>query len=504
MSLGDIGWSLGLLLLAATFGTQPKYNDSGVSSCLPPATKMIYVADEKHALNAAGLQAAINAACNGTSSGRVTIRPGVVSLGTTGLTVPNNCDVGGSSRARTILIFASTSQSTFLGNAEATPTHIRIHDLTLDGGSGRSARESCVAMNAVTAPRDITIDHVQCQNIGGHGIWISATARNPGQRIQIVACKVLNGGLATGTAGQLYGIQISFNSHVSVVNNEIANGGLTLGIAAFSSLNASSVTPIVDIQIKHNRIHDLPFNGTPGAAIDVGRARQVVADDNVIFKLAQGGCIFFESVWGGSMARNACSVADTVLTGGPMVVKIPDTTQDGEVASHDIAIVANRITDNSGASTTNGAITVNGAERNITISGNTIRYVNQPTNNPASIYLQLGTSDANIKAAGQNFCNAITVSRNTIIGLAGPSRSTITGIQLQQNSPACMPDQIVLANNTVHGLFRGIFVTAGSNNGISRAYIHDNVLQGNRIGVTNDGKTYASVYFWNNRGTKHN
>ena len=462
----------------------------------------IYVDGHQYALTAAGVQAAINAACSGRAPGTVIIQPATISLNTMALTVPNHCDIGGSGQGTTKLTFTSGAMTSIFSNAAASPMNIHIHDLTMDGGSGTSAIEGCIGMIQVTAPKDITIDRVTCQNVGGSAMSITGTASHPGTRVRFLSNRIINAGLATGSMGQLYGILFSFNSHSVAKDNEVAAGAITCGICAFSSVNASSPTPIADIQIVGNRIHDLPFKSTPGAAIDIGRARRAVAANNVIWNLAQGGCVFFESVWEGSIRGNWCSVADTVLTGGPIVVKIPDTTQRGEVASQDIAIADNAIVDNSTAATTNGGITLNGAQRNIAIRGNAISYLKQPSDNPASIYLQLGTNDGNISASSQNFCGHVTVQGNTVVGRAGSLGSTMTGIQLQQNG-RCTIDQIVIADNTLAGLKRGIFVTGGVNNGIIHAYVHGNSVEGNTTGLATDGKTYSSLVCRNNDVAEH-
>jgi hypothetical protein len=459
---------------------------------------IIYVDGVTYPLTAAGIQAAVNAACNGSTLGAVVIPPGSISLGTTGVSVPNNCDVGGVGLA-TKLSFTSGAATTHFINTALSPSNIRFHDLTLDGGSGTSTSEGCIGMNAVTAPQDITIERVTCQNVGASGFNITGTAANPGSRIKVLHSKILNAGLATGAVGQLYGILVSFNSHVLVLDNEIGNGGLTTGIAAFSSINASSATPIEDVQIISNRIHDLTYTTTTGGAIDVGRARQAAVANNIVWNLQQGGCVTLESIWGGAISGNVCSVADTVLTGGPILVKIPDSTQTGEVASQDIAITGNTILDKSLVASTNAGITVNGAARNIAITGNAVSYLNQPSSGAYGIYLQLGTADANIAAASQNFCNVFTVTGNTIVGRAGASGAVLNGIGIQQVATACIVDQVTVDNNTINGANNGIAIgSASASDGITHLYVHDNPVEGNTVGLSTDGKTYASFFYWNN------
>jgi hypothetical protein len=468
----------------------------GIEPC-----SIVYGDGQNYGLTGFEIQSAIDTACDGTRSGTVVIPAGTISLGTTELRVPNNCDVAGRGQSATRLLSSPRSTTVFF-SLPTNAMNIRIHDLTMDGGSGTSANESCIVAAGASAPTNITVERITCQNVGGHGVYIAGTVASPGERIKVLGSKIINAGLATGRAGQLYGIVLSFNSHVSAIDNEIGGGGITCGICSFSSINASAPNPITDIQFVGNRIHDLPFNSTPGAAIDLGRARQVVAANNVIWNMAQGGCVTFEAIWGGAIRENSCGVADTVLTGGPIVVKTPDSTQSREAASQDITIVGNEIIDDSAAATTNGAITINGAERNITIISNAIHYLKQPANHPASIYLQLGTNDSNISASGQNFCSSVTVEGNTIVGRAGSSSSTTSGIQLQQNSN-CTVDEIVIASNAINGLLRGIYVVAGGNNGVTHAYIHDNALEGNRTGIASDGKTYSTIFSWNNSYPKH-
>jgi hypothetical protein len=177
----------------------------------------------------------------------------------------------------------------------------------------------------------------------------------------------------------------------------------------------------------------------------------------------------------------------------------PDTTQAGEVASQDISIVSNTIADNSAVATTNSEITVNGAQRNITITGNSISYLNQPTSGSYGIYLQLGTADANISGSNQNFCGTITVEGNTIIGRQGSRGAVMNGIGVQQVSTACTVDQIVVANNAIKGASNGITIfSAAASNGITHLFVYDNAVEGNRVGVSTDGKTYTSAFFGNN------
>jgi hypothetical protein len=478
----------------------PSRNNSWVgASTFANINDVVYVDGVRYAFTATGIQSAINAACNGAALGAVVIPPATISLGRTGLGIPNNCDVGGSGQASTTLTLSSSATTTHLSNAAASPTNIRIHDVTLDGSSGTSPSEGCLAMNGSTSPTDITVERITCQNVGGSGINVSGSASNPGQRIRIVSNKILNAGLATGSAGQIYGIVVSFNSHVYVADNEIGNGALTTGITAFSSINASSSTPIIDIQYIGNRIHDLPFHTTTGGAMDIGRAKHVVAANNVVWNMAQGACVVFEAVWYGSITGNSCNVADAVLTGGPIVIKTPDTTQSGEVASQNILITGNSIGDNSTAADVNGDITVNGAERKITISGNVISHLTQSTTGGSPILLQLGTSDSNISASGQNFCNLISVTGNRLVNRPGSSgASAAPGISIAQQTTSCAPDQIVVAKNTITGFGQGIGWGAQANNGITNLEVHDNVLDGNGLGLNGDGKSYRSVCYYKN------
>ena len=458
---------------------------------------IVYVDGVKYPLTAAGLHAAMNAACNGRVFGTVTIAPGTISLGTTSLGIPNNCDIGGTNQASTVLTLSSTAATTHLSNAFPSPTNIRVHDMTFDGGSGASAREGCLSMNGVNSPTDITVERVICENVGGSGLNVSGSATNPGQRIKFLLNKIINAGLATGSVGQLYGIVMSFNSHSIAMDNEISGGALTTGITAFSGINPSADNAIVNVQIIGNRIHDLPFHTTPGGGIDVGRAKQVAVANNVIWNLNQGACVVFEAVWHGSISGNSCTPADTVITGGPIVVKTPDTTQSGEVASKDIYIVDNSINDQSLAADENGDITVNGAETNITISGNVITRYNQATAGGSPILLQLGVNDSNINTSGQNFCSNIYVLGNSIINHPGSSgATTIGGIEVLQQTTNCVPDSIVVANNTVRGFQTGISWASQRGSGMTKLNVHDNILKGNTTSLRGDGR--GMVFYWNN------
>jgi hypothetical protein len=191
-------------------------------------------------------------------------------------------------------------------------------------------------------------------------------------------------------------------------------------------------------------------------------------------------------------------VADSVLTGGPIVIKIPDSTQSGEIANQDISIVGNTIVDNSPAETTNGDITINGAERNITITNNVISHVNQQTTGGSPIYLQLGVNDVNINAADQNFCNAIFVTGNTVTNRPGSKRATNTGIDLLEMTSNCVPDQIIISNNVVKGFAKAVSWSALANNGLGHVYIHDNAVEDNTTGLSGDSHSYSSVVAWNN------
>lgn len=460
--------------------------------------KIVYVDGQKYALSASGVQAALNAACNGTAPGAVLIHPGTISLGRTGLIVPNNCDVGGWGQDWTTLTLSSSAATSHFFNASNNATNIRIHDMTLDGGGGMSVSEGCITMNKATSPSDITVERVTCQNAGASAFNVTGTAASPGQRIKFLSNRIINAGLATGSTGQLYGILVSFNSHVVVSDNEIAGGAVTTGISAFSSINPSAASPIVDIQIIGNRIRDLPFHTTPGGAIDIGRARQAVVSNNIISNVAQGACVLFEAVWDGSISGNSCMVTDTVLTGGPIVVKTPDTTQLGEVASQDISITHNSIDDNSAAATTNADIGINGAQSGITIANNTISHLNQQMAGGSPIFLQLGTDDANINAASQNFCNMISVTGNTIVNRPGSSGANDTAISLVEMNSNCVPDHIVIASNTAKGFMTGVGWSACDNNGLTHVYIYNNAVEGNRNGIDGDGRSYATVFYWNN------
>jgi hypothetical protein len=495
---GGIAGNLSLSGNIAFSGTNTHSGtESFVNNTVAKQNGIVFVDGSTYALTTAGIQAAVNAACNGTVLGAVVIPPGTISLGTTGISVPNNCDVSGAGQTATMLQLTVTAATTHFVNASSTPSKIRIHDLTLDGSSGVSLSEGCIGMNQVSSPTDITIERVTCQNVGASAFNITGTAANPGNRIKVLHSRVINAGLGPG-AGQLYGILISFDRHVAVMDNEIANGGITTGIVAFSSINASSGSAITDIQIVGNRIHDLTLNGVTGGAIDAGRAVQVVVSNNIMWNLQDGGCVTFESVWGGLISGNACSVADTILTGGPVTIKIPDTTQSGEVATQDVVISGNTIVDNSAVATTNNGITVNGAARNVSIIGNTLSYPSQPTSGVYSIYLQVGTGDANIAAASQNFCSVFSITGNTIVGRSGGG-VVLNGIGVQQVAAGCIVDQVTVNNNTVNGVNAGLVVfSASASNGITHLYMHDNTVEGNTSGTVTDGKTYASFFYWNN------
>jgi hypothetical protein len=476
--------------LAGTFAGSPTFSGNPSFSGAPTASKLnslVFVDGVTYALSAAGIQAAINAACNGSAPGEVFLPVSGASL-TAQITVPNNCSIGGFGSAHTKLTFAGVNTALFKASS-ATPSNIRLHDFWIDGSSNTNGNQRCIDLSG-NSPTDITVERLDCTNFGGDGIDIYGASGFPGARIAVNQVHLRNGGLA-GVINS-YGILISFDNDASVTNSEVTGAGFTNGIVSFGLPVTSSASAIHNLKINSNNIHDIGQTfGAAGGGIDVGRARVAEAELNTFKNIGSGGSITFESVWSGNISGNTIDT-NVIALQSSILIKQPDTTVASEVGSYSITVTGNAINQPAGAG--QAAITANGGMEAVNISGNTI------TTNVAGaggIYIQAGTADANMVASGWPQGRAIGVTDNRITNQAGAP----SGIAIHINQPSTqVVDQVEVANNIVRGYQTAIaWDTTSVTDGITHLYVHDNPIEGNTVGFNAvDAHTYNSVYYWNN------
>jgi hypothetical protein len=435
----------------------------------------------------ASIQAAINAACNGTTPGEVWLPIAGAALSAQ-ITVPNNCSISGFGSALTKLTFTGVNAALFKA-ASSTPSNIRLHDFWIDGSSNTNGNQRCIDLSG-NSPTDITVERLDCSNFGGDGIDLYGANGLPGSRITVNQVHVRNGGLA-GVIN-LYGILVSFDNDATVTNSEVTGAGFVNGIVAFGLPVTSSASAIHNVKINSNSIHDIGQTfGIAGGGIDVGRVRVAEAELNTFKNIGSGGCITFESVWSGNISGNTLDT-NVIATQSSILVKQPDTTVSGEVGSYSITVTGNAINQPGGAG--QAAITANGAMEAVNISGNTI------TTNIAGaggIYIQAGTTDANMVASGWPQGRSIGITDNRITNQAGSP----TGAAIHINQPSTqVVDQVEVANNTVRGYQTAVlWDTTSVTDGITHLYVHDNPVEGNTVGLnTGDAHTYNTVYYWNN------
>jgi hypothetical protein len=455
----------------------------------------IFVDNNRYPFTSAGLQAAINAACNGTVEGRVVLPANQTLVANP--SIPNHCTVEGQGEGSVI---QSDADRAIVSASSPAPEHITLRNFHIDGGSSTHAGNQCIRLTpqdgAQVGPTDILLENLYCTNTGGYGWQVSGSRASIGDRLTVRNIKTFNGGLSG--AVQLYCGLFSFVNGVEITDVECSSAGFDYGLVSFGDIPTNSPLAIHGISIKGAQIHDIgQIHKSGGTAIDIGRVRGVSVTASNFRNIGSGESITFESVWSGSINGNTVDTTVLPEKQSSIAVISPDTIVNGDVGSADIAISGNTIYQPSGGSS---AMVVNGSLQGIAITGNVI-LVN--TKSPlAAILLQPGSSDPKLIASGWGIGQNITVTGNTLTNMASLSENASSGIEIIAPT-ARVVDQVVVSNNTARGFGTGVAWGAyrPGSNPITHLYVHDNGLDGNTVAVTaGDARVYSSAYHWNNLG----
>lgn len=210
---------------------------------------VVYVDGVIYPYTNAGIQAAINAACNGTIPGKVIIGPvaagTAISIATT-ITVPSNCWIDGSG-AKNITFQAANTLAAEIFEVSGS-VNVFLSNFGIDGGRISNA----IFGLGIYGCSNVYVESLSIGNCYNNGILIS----NGGSFIRINGCDVFNSGLPLPSAGGSgiavgSGVSSANISHVSLTNNMVH--GNNIGIQILPTSVSTSV--IEGLEISGNKVY---------------------------------------------------------------------------------------------------------------------------------------------------------------------------------------------------------------------------------------------------------
>jgi hypothetical protein len=163
-----------------------------------------------------GLQAAINASCNGTVPGKVVLPPfpanGVI---TAQINVPSLCWIDGAGKYSTVLQASGSLNTDIIGVGPS--AHVRLTNFGIDGNRSDNSGTNAYTFHGVDVgvnASDIVLDGMRVSNVRDQGIWII----NGTSHVVITNCEIDHVGTLSGSA---YGVNIFSNASPGIVDIRI-------------------------------------------------------------------------------------------------------------------------------------------------------------------------------------------------------------------------------------------------------------------------------------------
>jgi hypothetical protein len=204
--------------------------------------------------NGADVQAAVNAACNGTNPGRVALPLGVLLVSAT-VSIPSRCSLLGAGLGRTVLratnSFAPASPAALLSVAEK--KDVALLNLTLDGNHPANAH--MFTLLQIDSSTNVLIDNIHGMNSGNGVTVLHASSYVTIENSEVERCGVPLPSADGGGVGISPGA--SPLSHVRVADSRIHDNNQ--GISLFnSSVPGNNAT---DVSFIHNSVYSNADDG---------------------------------------------------------------------------------------------------------------------------------------------------------------------------------------------------------------------------------------------------